>query len=315
MGVAIVIPCHNAAGYVGETVTSVLGQYIKSWTLTVVDDGSTDGSAAAVALTAGGMPAVQLVLQANGGVAAARNRGFGLSDPSSRYLLFLDADDVLEPDMLAVLVDHMERHPHVGMAYCGFRLIEGDGRPAADDPGRLGWFDRYAPARMGVRRLPASQALTPFESVFTAGVLLPSTTLIRRSVYEQTPGFDESFGHLFEDADLFRQLAIRADVHRVDRPLVQYRRHRLQSTADVGKMERQRAKLDRKWHDLPGLTPEQRRRVRAAEWFRDYRLAPYLGVRAGWAHLRRGRVPAAVQFLGGAARRYALSLVCQPDPI
>jgi GT2 family glycosyltransferase len=206
----------------------------------------------------------------------------------------------------------MDRHAAVGMTSCGFHLIDGEGRLLADDVTAGGWHERFAATRLALRRLPPGQVETPFDAVFTAGVLLPSTTLIRRSVYEQTPGFDESFGHLFEDADLFRQLALRADVHRIDRPLVRYRRHGAQSTANLEKMERQRAKLDRKWHEMPGLTDEQRRRVRAAEWFRDYRLAPYQGARAGLNHLGHGRVIKAARFLGGAARRYALSFVRRP---
>ena len=311
--VSVITPCYNAEAHIGQTITSVLGQAGVARELVVVDDGSTDGSAAAVVVAAGGNPSIRLFVQTNAGVAAARNRGFRESDPASTYLLFLDADDVLEPDMLSVLVEHTDRHPHVGMAYCGFTLIDGNGRPLPDDLRRLGWFDRFVPSRFGVRRLPSEQVETRFEAVFTAGVLLPSTTLIRRAVYEQTPGFDESFGHLFEDADLFRHLALRANVHRIDRPLVRYRRHGAQSTANVEKVERQRAKLDRKWHDLPGLTKEQRRRVRAAEWFRDYRLVPYMGVRAGLGHLRRGRVLEAATFLGGAARRYAWSFFSRPS--
>ena len=310
--VSVIAPCYNAAAHVAQTIASVLRQSGVAWELVVVDDGSTDGSAAAVVGAAAGNPSARLFVQANAGVAAARNEGFRCIAPASRYLLFLDADDVLEPDMLADMVGYMDRHPQVGMAYCGFTLIGGDGRPLADDPRRLGWFDRFVPSRLGVRLLPPAQVATPFEAVFTAGVLLPSTTLIRRSVYEQTPGFDESFGHLFEDADLFRQLALRGDVHRIDRPLVRYRRHGAQSTADRVKLDAQRAKLDRKWHEMAGLTDEQRRRVRAAEWFRDYRLAPYQGARAGLDHLRHGRARQAARFLGGAARRYAQSFSRRP---
>jgi glycosyltransferase involved in cell wall biosynthesis len=313
--VGVITPCYNAARHVGPTIASVLGQTLQAFDYVIIDDGSTDGSVAAAGSAVGGDPRTRVCTTPNRGVAAARNRGFEAVDPSARYLLFLDADDVLEPDMLAVLVDHLDRHPSAGMAYCGFTLIDGAGRSFPQDRQALGWPDRFAPSRFGVRRLPPGQVQTPFEAVFTAPVLLPSTTLIRRSVYEQTPGFDESFGHLFEDADLFRQLALRADVHRLDRPLVRYRRHGSQSTANVEKVERQRAKLDRKWHDLPGLTDEQRRRVRAAEWFRVYRLAAYHGARAGLRHLRQGELRLAMRFLAGAARRYIESLFPRPDDV
>lgn len=310
--VSVLIPCYNSAGVIDQTVSSVLRQTLDALHVVVVDDGSTDGSGTAVRVVAGIDPRLRLVTSVNAGVAAARNRAFREADGRSHYLLFLDADDVLEPDMLAVMVDHLDRHPHVGMAYCGFKLIDAAGRSLTDDPAALGWFDRYVPTRLGVRQLPSNQTETPFAATFTAGVLLPSTTVIRRSVYEQISGWDESFGQGYEDADVFRQIAIRSAVHFICRPLVNYRRHSTQSSVQPGRHESQLAKLDCKWHDLLGLTEEQRRRVRAAEWFRDYRLAPYQGVRAGWSHLCRGRLATAARFFGGAARRYPMSLVRRP---
>ena len=313
LSVTVITPCYNAGRWVTRTCNSVCNQTRQDIEHVVIDDGSTDRSADLVAAVASAYGCrLRLMRCDNAGVAKARNRAYREADSESRYLMFLDADDMLEADMLAVLVDHLDQHPQVGMAYCGFTLIDSDDRPLAEDPRRLGWFDRFVPTGLGIRRLPDGQAETPFEALFTAPVLLPSTTLIRRSVYEQTPGFDESFGHLFEDADLFRHLALRADVHRIDQPLVRYRRHGSQSTANIEKLERQRAKLGRKWHDLPGLTDEQRRRVRAAEWFRDYRLAAFLGARAGWKHLLHGRLVIAVRYLGRAAQRYVLSFICRP---
>jgi glycosyltransferase involved in cell wall biosynthesis len=97
--ISVLIPCHNAAPYVGATVESVLGQTWPQLEVVVVDDGSTDGSAAVLAGYQGcGMRVIQ---QANAGAAAARNRALAAS--SGPFVLFLDADDLISPDHLASL--------------------------------------------------------------------------------------------------------------------------------------------------------------------------------------------------------------------
>jgi glycosyltransferase involved in cell wall biosynthesis len=73
MRIGIVVPAYNAAPWIGDAIASVIGQTHRDWTLVVVDDGSTDGTAHVVA--GFGDPRIRLVRQANAGVSAARNRG------------------------------------------------------------------------------------------------------------------------------------------------------------------------------------------------------------------------------------------------
>ena len=84
--VSVIIPCHNHAAYLGEAIESVLGQDYGPVQIIVVDDGSTDDTAAVAASRDG----VTLVRQPNHGLAAARNRG--LRESSGELLVFLDAD-------------------------------------------------------------------------------------------------------------------------------------------------------------------------------------------------------------------------------
>ena len=73
MRIGIVVPAYNAAPWIGDAIASVIAQTHRDWTLVVVDDGSTDGTAQVV--EGFGDPAYDLVRQANAGVSAARNRG------------------------------------------------------------------------------------------------------------------------------------------------------------------------------------------------------------------------------------------------
>src|SRR3954454_6733841 len=93
--VSVVIPAYNAARYLGEAIESVARQSHDRVEIIVVDDASTDDTAAVAASygTAG-----RYVPQAHLGDAAARNHGF--RESTGRHLAFLDADDLWEPAKL-----------------------------------------------------------------------------------------------------------------------------------------------------------------------------------------------------------------------
>ncbi|MBS0321757.1 MAG: glycosyltransferase [Proteobacteria bacterium] len=102
--VSIIVPCYNAARTVAATLASALAQTGPSFELIVVDDGSTDHSAALIADYQAQRPDVVRVESGpNRGAAAARNRGIALA--RGRFLLFLDADDRLRPGTLGARVD------------------------------------------------------------------------------------------------------------------------------------------------------------------------------------------------------------------
>lgn len=93
---SVVVPAYNAARYLGDAIESILGQSRPADEIIVVDDGSTDDTAALVRRFG---DAVRYVYQPNAGLGAARNRGIELS--SGDCLAFLDADDVWPADSLA----------------------------------------------------------------------------------------------------------------------------------------------------------------------------------------------------------------------
>lgn len=90
--ISVVIPCFNAASYIGEALESVRAQQLESHRIAeviVIDDGSTDGSGDAARSTDG---AVTLLTQSNAGISAARNSGIAAA--TSDWIAFLDADDL-----------------------------------------------------------------------------------------------------------------------------------------------------------------------------------------------------------------------------
>jgi len=108
----VVIPCFNAERYIGEAIRSVLAQGVDGVRVIVVDDGSSDASAA-VARSLGA--AVEVHSQTNAGIAAARNAG--IARARAPWLAFLDADDVWTPGSLAVRLAEFDRAPATDIVF------------------------------------------------------------------------------------------------------------------------------------------------------------------------------------------------------
>lgn len=104
--VSVIIPVYNAAPWLAETLESVLGQSAPPRQIIVVDDGSTDDSAA---IARRYLPRIVLVQQPNAGCAHARNRGVALA--TSEYLAFLDADDYWTSEKLALQLAAFAQNP------------------------------------------------------------------------------------------------------------------------------------------------------------------------------------------------------------
>jgi glycosyltransferase involved in cell wall biosynthesis len=115
--VSVVLPCHDGEAFLRETVASVLAQTYAAKELVLVDDGSTDGTPEIIAELIADYPgeAIRTVRQANAGQAAARNRGIAMA--SGRYILPLDQDDLIAPEMLAACVETLDREAQVAIVY------------------------------------------------------------------------------------------------------------------------------------------------------------------------------------------------------
>jgi len=121
--ISVIIPMYNTAGFIEQTVKSVLTQTYGNFEVVVVDDGSTDDGAKLVALLQEADPRVKYIYQNNQGVSAARNTA--MENASGEYLAFLDSDDLWEPHKLEKQIRRIET---TGMeaCYCGYRMFCGD---------------------------------------------------------------------------------------------------------------------------------------------------------------------------------------------
>src|SRR5215467_13195287 len=130
--VSVIIPTFNRRPVVAEAILSVLAQREVGFELIVVDDGSTDGTPAAVEETLENATVpVRLIWTERRGVAAARN--LGVEAAAAPLIGFLDSDDLWRPEKLARQLAHLRDHREYRIVQCSELWIR-NGRRV--NPGR-----------------------------------------------------------------------------------------------------------------------------------------------------------------------------------
>ncbi|HTV41928.1 MAG TPA: glycosyltransferase [Candidatus Sulfotelmatobacter sp.] len=115
--VSVIIPCYNQAQFLAEAVESVIHQTFSHWEVIVVNDGSPDNTGDVFQNLARRWPGhiLRYLEKPNGGLADARNAGIAIA--RGKYILPLDADDKLHPEMLSKTVSLVESTPDIAIAY------------------------------------------------------------------------------------------------------------------------------------------------------------------------------------------------------
>jgi glycosyltransferase involved in cell wall biosynthesis len=206
--VSVIIPAYNRALVIAQTLQSVVDQTYADWECIVVDDGSTDDTAAVVQRFVDADSRFRLIRQANANAAGARNRA--VAEARGEFLAFLDSDDLFEPDKLAWQVERLRQDPSAVLVY-----------------GESIGFSDEDPARGGVvfsRLVEKPQGPPPagFEGLLTMNPIM--APLVRTSAFNEAGGFDTSFSSA-EDWDMWLSLARRGTVIHERRQAVRYRLH------------------------------------------------------------------------------------------
>lgn len=215
--VSVIIPAYNAAAFIVETVNSALNQTHRDLEIIVVDDGSKDGTLAALEQFGS---RIRVHQQPNGGVARARNTGVGLA--TGEWIAFLDADDLWLPEK----IERQLALASVPMSYT----------------------DRW---NIGARGdLPEQQsALTAmrggdlFVPLLREGNFITNTSvMLRRDLFEKLGGFYTGLNGT-EDWDLWIRVAERHPIGFVPEPLVKYRFHGGSISRNYERMSRERTQV------------------------------------------------------------------------
>lgn len=167
----------------------------------VVDNGSTDGSAGALAEK---WPRAVVVRNtANRGFAAANNQGYAASQ--GEMILLAGSDVEVREGALGAMVAYLDRHREAGAVAC--RLLNTDGT-VQRSVRRLPRFRDALLTYCSLHRLARRYNMAGFDHTRTQEVEQPAATfvLLRRSVVDQTGLFDERYAILYNDVDLCRRI-------------------------------------------------------------------------------------------------------------
>ena len=208
LSVTAIIATYNRAGYLRESLSSVLGQTLPPHQVIVVDDGSRDNTADVVA---GFGSRVLYLRKPNGGKASALN--VALRQATGAFVWIFDDDDIADPRLLEVLVAALRDHPECGFAY-------GDADRFTDGPERQ-WITlppAVQPDRLFIDVLLGGY--TPSERRF---VFQPAS-LVRKRCYDEAGPFDEALIRS-QDFEMLTRLAHRYRAVKVEKVVFHARIH------------------------------------------------------------------------------------------
>jgi glycosyltransferase involved in cell wall biosynthesis len=195
--VSVIVPTRNYARYLPDSIASVRAQTLESWECIVVDDGSTDGTAELLKDLAAEEPRLIGMSQPRRGVSAARNAG--LRKARGTLIQFLDADDLLPPEKLAIHAEILRGQPQTDLVYGPSAYFDDEAptnlrdRLRADGPALGGGLDGPGPVML--------------RYLLDANPMTIEAPLVRRSILERVGGLDEDLDRM-EDWDLWLRCAI-----------------------------------------------------------------------------------------------------------
>src|SRR5579883_168758 len=260
MSVSIVTPAYNADRYLKDTIDSVLSQPFGDWEMVIVDDASTDETVPLIQSYHD--PRIRLIRQKKSGASHARNRGIEESNSEFPYVVFLDADDVWEPNALEILFNTIERSPQAVGAHGTGRYIDEQGQFI-----RLGELEQGQRCRRGLifdsqgkarlKEWAIDEPTTFAVLAFLSNIMPPGLAIWRKSAVMVAGGFDTQLTYC-EDWDLWLRISLLGDLVFIDEPLVRYRQHAKSLTHDEMFMREQVERTRNRIIRMKGLSTDQR---------------------------------------------------------
>jgi glycosyltransferase involved in cell wall biosynthesis len=212
--VSVLMPVYNAQRYLTAAVGSVLGQTFADFELIVVDDGSTDRSAAILARYAKDDPRVRIISRPNAGLVASLNEALAIA--RGPLVARMDADDICLPERFDRQVRYLGEHPEC--------VLVGSAVVTMDQHGHL--IGRMADIAFGHDNI--DHAL-----LHRGWPMVHPSAMIRTDALRKVGAY-RSETWPFEDHDLFLRLAEQGRVENLPEVLLHYRKHAASISAQSG---------------------------------------------------------------------------------
>jgi glycosyltransferase involved in cell wall biosynthesis len=265
--VSVIVPTYNRVHALPASLATVLAEQEVDLEVIVVDDGSTDGTAAYLA--AHPDRRVRSLVRPHAGIAAARNAGIAAA--RAPVIAFHDSDDEALAGRLAVPLAYLHAHPEVDLVIQNGRMLAPEDDPTvAEAP----WI---APA---IARTLAARSIGLAE-VFRWNLGQLQGMCITRRALEATGPLDPSF-QILDDLDLVLRVALRFRVVFLDVPAFAYRRHRAGIAQDRLKVREEAIRLaDKLVREHPQALEQIGRQIFLRRQARRYARLAEVRLRAG----------------------------------
>jgi glycosyltransferase involved in cell wall biosynthesis len=212
--VSIIIPAYNASRWIRQTIASAQAQTWPAVEIVVVDDGSTDDTLTIAQSHVG--PHLRVIASTNRGASSARNRGVAAA--RGDYLQYLDADDLLSPDKIAMQMECLASEPAGRLATSGLVFFNDDNPPKSG-------LDSDGLPHAGDCDSPLNFLLRLYGLDGPAGMVQTSQWLVPRCVANAAGPWDETLT-VDDDGEYFaRTVEHSVGVRYVPRGRVYYRKH------------------------------------------------------------------------------------------
>jgi len=208
--VSVVIPTYNRAHVLGESVASLLAEEGIALEVIVVDDGSTDDTAALLARAED--PRIRVLVRPHGGIAAARNAGIAAA--RAPVIAFHDSDDIALAGRLATPLAYLQEHPDIDLVIQNGRMLPPEDDPSApEEP----WIEPAVARALAARPIGVGE-------VFRWNLGQLQGMCFTRRCLDATGPLDTSLA-ILDDLDLVLRVTLRFRAVFLDRPAFAYRRH------------------------------------------------------------------------------------------
>jgi glycosyltransferase involved in cell wall biosynthesis len=195
----------DRGSFIRETIESVLRQTYRNFEVIAIDDGSRDDSRAILESFGSSIRIIEHPARTNRGQSASIN--LGLREARGDLIGMLDSDDLWLPNKLAIQVDYLDAHPHVGLVYGNGWAIDANGRR------------RYVIYQPGHRELS-----DPSRVLLDCYFFVPTNSLVRADIFQRIGCFDENL-RAAQDHDMAIRIAEATKLAYVDALIFCYRRH------------------------------------------------------------------------------------------